>query len=123
MEVEGKLISLLEIQQGTGKNGNWQKQDFVIETFEKFPKKVCLNVWGDKVDTLKDFKVGDNIKASINIESREYNGRWYTDIRAWRLEKAGENVANTSSAGNSDIPPPDFSSDNNSSEITDDLPF
>ena len=92
MEITGKIVSFLEVQKGEGKNGEWQKQEFVIETLDaKFPKKVCLNVWGvEKVENLTKYnKVGDNVKCSIEIDSREFNGKYYTNVGAWRVEKVG----------------------------------
>lgn len=92
LELTGKLIKLLPEVSGQGKNGTWTKREFVIETTgEQYPKKVCISAWGDKADALRNVKPGDEIKVSFNIESREYNERWYTDIRAWRIERAAAN--------------------------------
>jgi len=91
MEVTGKLIAVLSKQTGQGKNGTWQRQDFVIETSDQYPKKICLSAWGDKVDELGGCKEGETLKVFFDIQSREYNGKWYTDLRAWRIQKgAGE---------------------------------
>jgi hypothetical protein len=87
LQIEGKIIQILEPKSGESRNGKWLKQEFVIETQETYPRKVCLQVWNDKADLLKQFSTGETIVASINIESREYNERWYTDIKAWKLEK------------------------------------
>ena len=88
LELEGKIINKLMVQTGTSARGTWAKQEFILEIQEgNFPSSVCLNVWGeDKIKDLDKFHIGDKVKASINISSREYNGRWYTEIRAWRLE-------------------------------------
>ena len=84
LQITGTVQELLEPQTGQGKNGTWTKQEFIIETNDdKYPKSVCIEIWGDKVETPD---VGDKITASINIESREYNKRWYTNIRAWKIE-------------------------------------
>lgn len=91
LDITGKLIKVLPETKGQGRNGEWVKQDFVIETFDQYPKKVCMNVWGEKVGNLAQFKPGDDIKVSFNLESREYNEKWYTDIRAWRIERATAN--------------------------------
>src|SRR5882757_9294296 len=99
MEISGVIVSLLPQQSGQGKNGTWKKQEFILETPGQYPKKVCMNLWGDKVDEIK-IAVGDKVTASINIESREYNGRWYTDVRAWKIQKEG------SSQQRGDAPPP-----------------
>lgn len=107
---------------GTSPRGAWKKQEFIIETAEQYPKKVCLAVWGDKVDALTHYKVGDNLTASINLESREYNGRWYTDIKAWRLQAATEGVEGSASEAH----PQEFSQENKENykaTEADDLPF
>lgn len=88
MELVGKIIKILPLQEGQGANGPWKKQDFIIETEEQYPKKVCFNAWGDKI-TQFNLQEGQSYKVSINIESREYNERWYTDVRAWKVEPAG----------------------------------
>src|SRR5688572_31118921 len=87
MEIAGTIVALLPLQTGQGKNGVWKKQEFIMETPGQYPKKVCLSLWGEKVDE-NIISVGDKITASINIESREYNGRWYTDVRAWKIAKS-----------------------------------
>ena len=92
MELEGKIARKLNVQTGTSARGAWAKQEFILEIQEgSFPSQVCMNVWGeDKVKDLERYQVGDKVKVSINLSSREYNGRWYTDVRAWRIEPAGQ---------------------------------
>lgn len=91
MEIIGKLLQKLPLQSGIGRTGNsWQKQEFVIETIEQYPKKVCANLWGDKLDMLDTVNIGDTVKVSFSIESREFNGKWYTDVKAWKIEPATE---------------------------------
>jgi hypothetical protein len=85
-ELTGKVLQVLPEQTGTGRNGQWSRQDFIVETQEQYPKKVCFSAWGDKVSQLKSFKADDTVKVSFNIESREFNGRWYTDLRVWKIE-------------------------------------
>jgi len=88
LEIKGKLIQKLPVQSGTGKTGNsWQKQEIIVETMEQYPKKICVAVWGDKIDEVEKFAISDTLNISIFIESREFNGRWYTDVRAWRMMK------------------------------------
>lgn len=89
LEITGKLIAKLDMQSGTSKTGNnWQKQEFVIETLDQYPQKVCSNLWGDKTNQLNQFNIGDLVKVSFDLNSREFNGKWYTDVRAWRIEPA-----------------------------------
>ena len=95
MEISGKLIQKLPLQSGVGKTGtSWQKQEFVIETVEAYPKKVCANLWGDKVEALNAINIGDSVIVSFSIESREFNGKWYTDVKAWKIEAAASAPAN-----------------------------
>jgi len=86
MDAIGKLVKVLPEQTGQGKNGTWVKQQFIIETIDQFPKQVCFLAWGEKANDLKQFAPGDTLKISFSLESREYNDRWYTDARAWRIE-------------------------------------
>ena len=68
--------------------------------------------------------INDEVKLSVNLESREYNGRWYTDVRFWKIEAAGTSSgSNNTNNGNAAAPPvfEDMSSSNNDSN--DDLPF
>ncbi len=115
LEIEGKLIQILPEQTGSGQRGNWIKQDFVLETSEQYPKKICFSAWGDKTDALKQMVPGETVIVSFNPESREYNGKWYTDLRAWKIVKSS-NVKKEESVTPpffEDIPPPE----------EDDLPF
>lgn len=91
MDLEGRIIRKLNVQTGNSARGSWARQEFVIEFHDgNFPAQACFNVWGeDKVKDLEKYQVGDAVKISFNINSREYNGRWYNDLRAWRVEPAG----------------------------------
>jgi hypothetical protein len=115
MELKGKVIQLLPLQTGMGKKGQWKKQEFIVETQSQYPKKVCLSAWGDKIDQF-NVAAGDIVNISVDLESREYNGRWYTEARAWKLEKSG-NSGNAAPDHTGDEP---FAS---ASTSTDDLPF
>ena len=92
MEIEGRLEMKLAVQNGRSAKGDWAKQEFVIEYQEgNFPTKACFSVWGaDKVKDLEKYRIGDQIKVAFNISSREFNGKWYTDLRAWRISPAGQ---------------------------------
>ena len=87
MEIIGKLIQKLPMQSGISKTGNsWQKQEFVIETLEQFPRKICANLWGDRTAVLEMLNMDDKVVMSFDLESREFNGKWYTDVKAYKLE-------------------------------------
>lgn len=91
LELEGRIARKFSVQTGNSARGAWSKQEFIFEYQEgNFPSQICMNVWGeDKVRDLEKYQVGDKVKISFNLSSREYNGRWYTDVRAWRIEPAG----------------------------------
>jgi hypothetical protein len=118
--LEGRLVQILSAQEGQSTRGAWKKQDFIIETSEQYPKKVCICCWNEKTDELSKFQLDDNLRVSVNIESREYNSKWYTDIKAWRIEKLNtESTTNSNPAvSEDDISGVSFSIDEN-----DDLPF
>lgn len=91
MEITGKIIAALEprggVSQRTG--NNWKMQEFVIETLEQYPRKCMFNVFGeDRLNEMK-IQVGEVLTVSFDIDAREYNGRWYNDIRAWRVVRGG----------------------------------
>ena len=90
LEVKGKLIQKIPTESGEGRNGRWEKKQFVIETDDQYPKKICMVLWGDKVSVLDKYTEGDDITVSINIESREFNSKWYTDVKAWRIVKGDD---------------------------------
>ena len=86
MELIGKIVQVLPLQSGTSKAGNpWQKQEYILETLgTQYPRKVCFNLFGDNVNKFP-LQVGQEVTVSIDVESREFNGRWYTDVRAWNV--------------------------------------
>lgn len=83
MEIEGKIILDLGLQSGVSKAGNqWKKKEWVLETFGQYPKKIVFYAFGDRIDTLQ-LETGRDYTVSVDIESREFNGKWYTDVRAY----------------------------------------
>ena len=98
MQLIAKLTRLLPIQTGTGKNGEWKKQDIIVETEGQYSKRICVSIWGDKINE-GQFQIGNELKIDFDIESRDYNGRWYTDIKAWKIE-----LASSGSQTNSNVP-------------------
>lgn len=122
MDINGKVIQLLALQSGEGKNGQWKKQDFVLETDGTYPKKVCISVWGDKIDTSM-LKEGNTINVSFDIESREFNGKWYTDVRAWKIEGQSSGGSSQPQQYTQSAPSSGPSAIPASLEGEDDLPF
>lgn len=116
------MIEKLNLQSGTGRNGEWRKQDFILETADRFPKKICVTAWSEMVNELDTCKIGDQLKVDIDLASREYNGRWYTDVKAWRISAESQAGGSGSAAGAAPAPPvPEEPIENLNEE--DDLPF
>lgn len=91
LEITATLVQVMPEITGQGQKGPWVKQEFVVETtMEKFPKKICFSVWGEKTGALRDLKPGTPVKVFFNLESREYQGRWYTEARAWQIGPASQ---------------------------------
>ena len=86
MELTGQITHINPIVSGESKNGTWKKQDFVILTDTQYPKNVCFCLWGDKISKLES-AVGDKVIVSFDLESKESNGRWFTEARAWMVKK------------------------------------
>jgi len=121
MEIIGKIIELLPLKSGQSAKGSWSKQEYILETEGQYPKKVCFMAWGDKIDEFS-IKQGEHLTVSVDIESREYNGRWYTDIKAWQVRRGVTQPVDTPTSG-----PMQFDTDQsyNSSNpgIDDEIPF
>ena len=91
LEIEGTLRQKLAAQSGTSARGAWSKQEFILEYPDgNFTAQVCFTAFGtEKVAELDKYNPGDKIKVSFNLRSREFNGRWYTDLQIWRIAPAG----------------------------------
>ena len=89
VEIEGTIIQYIGRQEGTSKAGNlWKKDEYVLETPGQYPRRVKFTVFGDRSDTIK-FEIGKTYSISADIESREFNGRWYTDVNCFAMRETG----------------------------------
>ena len=93
MEIIGKVVRLGNLTEGTSARGPWRKQELIIETEEQYPRTVCLICWTNQIDEIQKFAPGQTIKAQIDLSSREFNGKWYTDVRVWRFDPVGATAA------------------------------
>ena len=99
MEVVGKIIQVLPAQEGVGRNGNpWKVQPYVLETLDQYPRKVHFEVFGEDRIKQNPCDVDQLVTVSFDIESREFNGRWYTSIRAWRIQQGDVTQAEAGAA-------------------------
>ena len=130
MELTGKIIAVLQERGGISKAGNeWKIQEYVLETMEQYPRKMMFNVFG--ADRIAQFNIqaGEVLTVSFDIDSREYNGRWSNDIRAWKVDRnvAAPAAAPAAPAAGAPVPPPvadPFGAPQmNASSEADDLPF
>ncbi|MDR3296914.1 MAG: DUF3127 domain-containing protein [Prevotellaceae bacterium] len=133
MEIKGKLIKKMPVVTGQGRNGEWRRQDVILETEGgQYPRKVCLTVWGDKVNVAA-FNEGETLTAQVDIESREFNDKWYTSVSAWKIEPSATAEGSTpASAQSAPAPVPTvepFSGSTDAAQASgegeggDDLPF
>ena len=95
LEIEGRIKQKLSRQSGQSARGAWEKQEFILEYQDgNYPADVMVTAFGsDKVADRDRDQVGDAVKVSFNLRAREYNGRWYNDVRLWKIAPAGQNAA------------------------------
>ena len=100
MDISGKIVQKLPLQSGESKTSGkpWQLQAYVLETQEQYPRKVYFEVFGEQ--RVKDYncEIDDLVTVSFDIESREFNGRWYTSIRAWKIQQGIVDAATQAAA-------------------------
>ncbi len=126
MEFEGTVVQIFEPTKGVSARGEWQRQEVLFEMQDgQYPRKVVVGFF-NKENEVKSMSVGGVYTVSINLESREYNGRWYTNAMGWRVQsKQAEAPAATPL--NTMPPMPTESSysapASTSAEDIDDLPF
>lgn len=123
MDFTGKVIAVLPPKSGTSKTGNaWMVQEYVVESNEMYPKKMCFDVFGE--DKIKQFNIqmGEELTVSFDIDAREWQGRWFNSIRAWRVERV-----TMGQDGGPQLPPPMMEDQPaptfTPSQDNDDLPF
>ena len=89
MDISGKIIQKLPLQQGESKTSGkpWALQAYVLETQAQYPRKVCFELFGEQRIKDNPCDIDDLVTISFDIESREFNGRWYTSIRAWKVQQ------------------------------------
>ena len=106
MQIEGKLIKILEAESGTSKSGKaWSKQSCLVETDEKYNNLVCVTAFGDdNINNLNKLKVNENVQIWCNVYSREYNGRYFNQIDGWRFSKSGNDKPTESFITSDDMP-------------------
>lgn len=127
LQVQGTVEQILEEQSGESKNGPWRKRDFILKTEGNYPKQICITQWGDNIDK-SSISEGEKITAFIDIQSREYKGNWYTDVKAWKIEKgtggaSGQDVTSMPGKGGTSSQKTETSPSEEIFDVDDELPF
>lgn len=123
--IEGQITAILPETRGVGQRGEWVSQDFVLKTDDNYPKNICFTILG--ADKIKEanIRIGDVVSIGVNLESKEFKGRWYTSIKAWSVKKKFEAQA-AKQAPPAPTPQPSQPTQTQTSssvDNTDDLPF
>ena len=123
MELSGKVIAVLEPRGGVSKTGNsWKVQEYVIETHDQYPRKMCFDVFGEDQINQFNIQVGEELTVHFDIDAREWQGRWFNSIRAWKVDRAQAGQAMPPQ----DVPFPPMNAapvDFSAGDEKDDLPF
>ncbi len=121
MEFEGIVYKVLPVVKGTSARGEWTKQEVVFELPNEFNRKICVGFWGDRAQDAMSLREGEKVTVSVNVESREYNGRWFTEARAWKMNRMtpAEEVVSPVP----DLPPFEASEEPYNETPVDDIPF
>ena len=109
MEIEGKIIAVMPAQGGvSARTGNsWKSQDYVIETHEQYPKKCVFRVFGEDKIANMNIQIGEELRVSFDIDAHEYQGRWFNDVRAWKVDRIDPAAAQAAAQGVQPFPAPE----------------
>lgn len=106
MELQGRVIVVMEPREGTSARGPWKSQQYVIETHDQYPKKMVFDIFGaDRIDQFA-IKAGEEIIVSFDVDAHEYQGRWFNNIRAWNIQRVDAAAVQAAGAPASATPNP-----------------
>ena len=102
LSIQGKLLKKINPESGVRKDGRgWKKQNFILQTENNFNNEICFQLFGEeKMAILNQIEIGEKIEVFFNLSSREYNGKYYHNIDAWKISKQAIN--NNSEIDNSE---------------------
>jgi hypothetical protein len=131
MEIRGRIVAVLPAQSGvSGRTGKpWKKQEYILETQERFPRKICFQIFGEERIDQSAIQEGEELTVHIDIDSQEYQGRWFTRINAWKVERGiavaapAEQQRASSASGVPTSAPIDSGFDSGADDGEDGLPF
>lgn len=120
LKITAKVHKIQPKESGQGSKGFWEKQILIVETEGQYPKKICLTLWGEKTNLIQYIKEGQTLSFFINLESREYNNKWSTEVRVWKFETPGKSQPVKDSVDVHSESQKEFAANTNTE---DDLPF
>jgi len=86
--IKAKVVGLGNAEE-VGRNKS-TKQDLILEHGSQYPKKLVVTFWGDAIDSIKSLQEGADVEVEFRVESREYNGRWFTNCSGKSVNTLGE---------------------------------
>lgn len=124
LSVKGRITQILPVESGKSKAGKeWKKQSFIIDTGDQYNPNICFSLFGDdKIQTLRNFGQGQEVEVSFNLSSREYGGKWYHNVDAWKIDSLSAGASNQAPPPSSEPAEPLYSNFKDDEEV-DDLPF
>lgn len=95
MEIKGKIIAVLQPKGGVSKSGKeWQSQEYVLETSDQYPKKMCFNVFGGEKIAEFNIRMGEVVTVNFDVDAKQWQDRWFNSINAWKVDKEAQSNAN-----------------------------
>ena len=118
MELEGRIIKVMDTQSF---DSGFTKREFVVNTYkENYPQDIKFEVYKEKCEALDSFVAGDSVKVEFNLRGNEYNGKYYVNLQAWKIEKQAMEMENAAGAPAQEMAAPSIA---NMPDSPDDLPF
>ena len=90
MEIKGNVYQISEVQKGTSKAGKeWKRQNLVIDTGDEYNPHLSISFLGEKCSLLNNLKINDEVNVHINLSSKEWSGKWFTNVNGWKIDLVG----------------------------------
>lgn len=121
-KISGRIIAVMQMKTGTSQKGTWASQEYVLETHDSYPQKVCFEVFGTEKIQQFNIQMNDEVDIMYNFDAREFKGRWYNTIRAWSVFKRSGGGQTQVAAQNNNVAPKASEQKVNGDDVPD-LPF
>lgn len=121
-KVSGRIIAVMQMKTGTSQKGTWASQEYVLETHDSYPQRVCFEVFGTEKIQQFNIQMNDEVDIMYNFDAREFKGRWYNTIRVWSVFKRSEGGQSQVAAQSSSDAPKASEQKVNGDDVPD-LPF